>query len=104
MREAIHKMIEAETEAKALVASAETEAQRLMAEARRQTQDLLEVARQKAKTEGGRISEVAVQEALRQKKETLAKAETDILKEVSLDPATSRAAADALVRSVIGKA
>ena len=104
MRDVIQSMVQAEAEAKRIVAAAEAEAERIVAEARKTAQPIVEQARARTREEAGRIVEAAAREAEREKKERLAAATAQIDAQVRLDDSLRRAAVEAVVKAVCGKA
>jgi vacuolar-type H+-ATPase subunit H len=102
MREVIQKVIQAEGEAKRLRQEAQAEADRIMTEAQKQAHDLVVRCRQEVRVEAERIMAAAIQEAEREKKESLDRAAAEIEAQVRLDEATKQRAVEAVVRFVCG--
>jgi len=100
MRDVIQKMLEAEAEAKRIVAEAEAEADRIRAEARRQAQHLLETARRQARDEADRLIAEADEQADRDRGSGLSLAAERIEQEVGIDPERRREAVETVVRAV----
>jgi vacuolar-type H+-ATPase subunit H len=103
MRDVIQGMVQAETEAKRIVAAAKAEAERLVAEAHKQAQGLAQQVLAGTRDEAARIVEAASREAEREKKDRLAKATAEVEKEVRMDESLRRDAVEAVVKAVCGK-
>jgi len=103
MRDVIQKMLEAEAEAKRLLADAEAASERLLADARQKAQHGVELARTEGRAEADRILETARQEADRERDERVRQAAAAIQTEITVDEAVHRRGVEAVVRAVCGK-
>ncbi|MCX5817696.1 MAG: hypothetical protein NTX75_15900 [Proteobacteria bacterium] len=100
MREIIQKIITTESEAKLTVEVARAEADRISSDAQKKGHDIVELARQEALIEAGRIVEVAVEAAEREKQYRLTDAAAEIESQIQLEPASRKKAAEGVVRCV----
>lgn len=98
MRELIQRLVEAETEAKGIVATARGEAGRIIEAAQKEAQELTARSRRETRSEAEAMIITAAAEAGRAKQECLAQAKTEIENRVRLDEATTRRLVEAVVR------
>ena len=100
MRELIQNLVEAETEAKSIVANARAEAVRVTEAAQKEAQDLVVRSRRETRTEAEAVINAAVEEAGRQKLERLARAKVGIENRARFDEPTTHRLVEAVVRCV----
>ena len=103
MRDVIQKMLEAEAQAKRLVAEAEAEADRIRADARRQAPQRAEAIRADARAESDRLGREAADAADRDRADALRRAAEAIDREVHLDDQARARAVERVVRAVTGQ-
>jgi len=103
MRDVIQKMLEAEAEARRIVAAAEAEAERLHADARQQGQQLADKVRADTRAEADAIIEQACREAQHERQNRLDQASTSIEAEIQLDETSRAAVVEGVVRCVCGR-
>ena len=102
MRDVIQKMLEAEAEAKRIVAGAEAEAERIRADARRQAHQLTDQARAETRTDTDRIAEEAAGRSDSQRRAAIADAAKTIDDGLHLDEPLRTRAVETVVRRVCG--
>lgn len=102
MREVILRILSAEAEAGRLVAGAAARARVLISEAKEKAGQLLETSAAQASLEAGQVYSAALEEAGREKAARLAAAAAEIEKSSLQFEKTRRAAADRVVRAVLG--
>lgn len=102
MRDVVQKMVEAEAEAKRILAQAQAEADRILAEARAKAQEIAGHHREELREQTTQIAEKAIQAAEAERRERLARAATKIEAEVRLDDAVRKEAVNAVIRTVAG--
>ena len=102
MRDVIEKMLQAEAEAKRIVAQAEVDAEQIRAESRHRAQDLAEKVRLEAHDEAAAIVRQASEEAEKEKQARIARAAKVIDGEVRMDDEFRAGAVEAVVRCVRG--
>lgn len=103
MRQVIQEVLAAEAEAKQLIEAAHDEAERLRAEAEKQAQEAIARRRAGARGEADQMVETAVGEAQREKRAQLEKMRAAIRQRDRLDPATSEAIVQGIVRFLTGR-
>ena len=97
MRDVIHGLIQAESEAKALVQAARDQGEQLVVEAQKRAQGLLTRSRAETRLQAEKIVESAVNEAHAEKKQCLEKAKARLQETGQLTPAT----VDQIVQAVV---
>ena len=102
IREVIQSVIEAETQAKRLVAAAKAEAEVILPQAEKQSQELLRSVQQETRAEVERLAEEATRQAEREKNECLAHAAAGIEAEVRLDEISRQRAVESILLCVCG--
>lgn len=100
MRDIIQGIIATEGEAKSVVEKARAEADRILSEAQRKGQEILDHARMEAFAEAEKIVETAVASAEEEKQDRLARASSDIERQIQIDEATKKWAVEEVVRCV----
>lgn len=100
MREAVQRVIQAETEAKAVVARAQAEAERLLAEARREADDCIATVTEEARREAAGIVDAAVREAEVSRNTRLGEETAALEQSVRLDEALKERLVAAAIRCV----
>ncbi|NLF22271.1 MAG: hypothetical protein GX590_03835 [Lentisphaerae bacterium] len=104
MRDVIEKVIQAEAEARAIVADAEREAEALLQKARTEAQRLREQDRVAVLAEQDRLVAEALEEAGRQCRRQIEAFAQDLKNRVRLDAATRQRAVQQVVEFVRGTA
>lgn len=102
MQNVIHRVMEAENEAKRILQDARTETERLLSEARQQAKANEEKARIEVRQAIDTLNEKAVQTAEMEKTAKLARAALEIESSVQMDDALHRIAVEAVVACVAG--
>jgi len=102
MREVIHRVLEAEDQARRLLEAASAEAEGILSEADRRVQELVARVQREAQVEAAQILDSATQEADREKRELLSRAEAEIKAQVQLEETAKERAVEAVVRCVCG--
>ncbi len=102
MQDVIHRMMEAESEAKLILQTAQAEAERLLGAARQQAKANEEQARTEIRQTADTLIEEAVQSAEDEKAVQLARAVQEMDSSVRIDHAVRRQAVNAVVDCVAG--